>query len=128
MLDNSLVYLRIVKFRYFNILKHSIWFLFLNLFSSFKDLGMISKICKNNFTQISKCQFSHILYQLVFKVGFHILINFITSILIFNVAKGVVALNKEWQLQTSKKQQHQACKRQQRRMSKKQHHQANKEQ
>ncbi len=56
-------------------------------FHLLKTQTRFQKIAQNNFTWVSKCRFSNILYQLVFKAGFHIpvIIDFIISNINFYV-------------------------------------------
>ncbi len=49
-------------------------FFVLIFFLSSTKLGRVSKITKDNFTLVLKCEFSDISYQLVFKGGSHIVV------------------------------------------------------
>jgi hypothetical protein len=85
----SLVFMRIIRSGYETILKDPTQFFFLILFSFFQDPGRVSKICKKNFTQVSKHWFSDMWYQSGSKPVFaYLLLQILLSQkLIFNVQK-----------------------------------------
>jgi hypothetical protein len=80
-LGGSLVFMITARSGYETVLKHPTWFFFKFYFHIFKTQAGFQKFAKNNCTRVSKCQFSNMWYQSVFKAGFHKLVirNFVIS-------------------------------------------------